>query len=315
MRIRTSEVFGLAALALMVSSACGPLPEQTHEAALYRDLDKVIRTRTRTQWLSDEYELQASEPYALRSVCRADVATREGVHRWINARIELQGGPAKLQYQKNGGDLDAVEDTLHLERVDALLTRAEGSMETQCPFWVKPTASFNGIEAPGGGRFAMLLETQGGLTFTRTTDDIVTVGGGGGFRMLPGYALDEGWLLAAGLEFGGGTLLPRDEDGEGRRLRARWEFGIPVVMRYQQGVIFWDLEAALINRAPENKPEDFRMGLRTATSFGFSGLRIGELMPYAGFWVGYEYLEADPAEQLSPSAFRLGTKVGVDWGP
>lgn len=310
--MRTS-IFRLGALiaAALMMSGCGPRPKKSAEAALYRDLDKVVLSRTRTQWLTDEYELSQAEPYALRSVCQADEPTRAGLDAWLTLEIGRQGGPAKAQWARNGHDLEAVAQALHLERVQALLKRAR-SRADQCPFWISPQPNFAGVEAPGGGRFAMLLETQGGLTFTRS-DKTVAVGGGGGLRAMPAYALDEGWMVATGVEIGGGTLLPKDEDGEGRRLRARWEFTVPVLMRYQSGVFYWDTEAALINRAPENDPEAFRTGGRVATGVGFSSLRIGELMPYAGFWVGYEYLEASAEEQLSPHALRLGTKVGVDW--
>ena len=48
------------------------------------------------------------------------------------------------------------------------------------------------------------------------------------------------------------------------------------------------------------------------TTAGLSEIRLASFMPYAGVWVGYEWLPAEDTRGAE-HVLRAGTKFGIDW--
>lgn len=292
-------------------TACGPTPPNAMTQSLFDDLDRIVETQSRTEWLIDRLELEEVAPHALRSVCQTPLRARRELDVWLTKRIAETGGPAREAWLRNGRDLDAVAEPLRLERVRAALRYADTHAESSCPFWLEVDDDFAGVQGDAE-RFVLYIETAGGFTYELGDEDSILSGGGAG-RVLVGYGLTPRYTLVGGAEIGGGGRLPKDESGT-RSFEARLVMGAPIILRAHFGTWLWDSELAVVAQASENNLSHFRTGVRVAQGVGLSAIRIRNLLPYGLFWIGYEYSPAQDGFE-EDHVIRAGTRFGVDFAP
>ena len=296
-------------LAAVAACACGgPAPEGRPERALFTDLRRIVDARARTDWVADRFEFQEVAPAALKSACQTDAAARQRLFQWLDARIAAEGGPAASQFSANGGDLEPLEEVVLLERVRGVLAAADPK---DCPFWLRPDAAFAGVQG-SAERFVLLMESMGGLQVLVGEAD-TAYGGTGSGRLIPAWGLSDRLTLGLGVELGVASTFPKDDNGA-RGLRPAFAQAVPFLLRVTTGAMLWDSELALTNRTPEADPDRTHFGYRLSQGVGIAALRIGNFMPYAVVWAGYEYL---PGEGGQPDAhgIRGGTRFGLDWDP
>ena len=302
----------LRALAILALTACGcaTLPNDPVQRALYLDLRKAVDLSESTGWVVDRIELEDRAENALLSACQVAPEARDDLDAWIGGQVLLAGGPAQQQYADSGGDLDAAEDALTLERTQALLRYATQHAPHECPFWLPTDPQFAGVEGDAG-RFALLLETRGFGGFTRS-DDATRLAGGGGARVLLGRGLGSRLTLAAGVEVGGFGGLADNQQGS-RRIDATITGALPVMLRIADFARVYDFELAPVFRFdPDSNLHP--PGVRANLGAGLSTLRTTDFMPYIVLWLGYELYPARNGLAVEHVAM-LGTRVGVDWDP
>jgi len=307
--------FDVSALVLATSlplfAFAHPAPEAQPERALYLDLQKTIDSRSRFQWVADAVEIDAAARDTLRSLCHVDPAARARLRAWVMAEIAAQGGAAAPRYQ-NGEDLDDLQTVVLLERIGAILDTMEPRLAAQCGFWARPEPDFAGVQTDAR-RFVLLLETNGGGQVYLGRSPI-TFGGAGAGRLLLGYGLDDRFTLAGGMELGGSTTFPKDQNTGTRSVRAGFLAAAPVLLRYARSTFLWDNDMAVTARASEDDIVGWQYGFRLMQGFGTSELRIGNLMGYVLATVGYEYVTANVSYETA-HILRIGTRLGFDWDP
>lgn len=311
MRDVLRPAFGALAALALVLGGCGNRPDTRAQRALYNDLDYAVTARERLGWYVDRVELEAALGSAMRSACQVEPEARLGLLAWLDTQIEQDGGSAERLYTRDGLPLSDVTALLHRERMRALLAKAHAHAEDDCPFWLEPTADFIGVEG-SAHRFVLLLETQGGLEFV-FNDGGPTLGGGGGGRIIPAYGITDRVTVGLGGGLGGGSQLPKSDGGD-RQFTAYVEGGIPLLVRYREGLILWDSVAEIFARAPEDDLERFDPGARLSQSIGFASLRIGPFMPYGLISIDYEIFPAARGRETLHGV-RFGTRVGLVWDP
>ncbi len=295
---------------LIGATSPAPPPEPTGAAlALYEDLRKLIDAQMRRNWFIDRLELNEGANQALRSVCQTPTEQRRDLAKWLAAGIEAEGGPPRAQFDR-GRSLEDLDEALRLDRVRMQLEHAEATAAQDCPFWLPARADFAGVQGDAG-RFVLLLETMGGGQLYITREPI-EFGGAGGLRILPAYGITQHLTLAAGVEVGGASTLPKDRDGQ-RNLDLGFALATPVMVRWQRFTRFVDVEAAFTRRADEFDLGVGRNGVRVIAGLGLSEVRLASFMPYAGLWTGYELLPETSGGRKTEHVLRIGTKVGVDW--
>lgn len=286
---------------------CATLPGTPVRRALYSDVRQVVETRERIGWLADSYEIRNAAPTVLQSVCQVSEEDRVALLDWFDARIEAEGGPADVAFERTG-DLDDVEELLTLERMRDTLEHTDAMADTECPFWLKPDSEFAGVQTDTD-RFILLGESGGGLSMIVRGDKIL-IGGGGGLRLMPGYGFTDRFTMAAGVELGGtGGVSPGDEEPS---LSARPHGGIPVLLRFNDDTWRYDLELTPLVQYIEGQVN--HPGFRIAPAMGISSVRIAGIMPIIMGMVAYEF---NPAFNELPAShtLRLGTRVGFDFDP
>lgn len=291
-------------------------PNTPSAAALYGDLRKSVAVEERLGWLLDKHELEQALPQVIVSVCTAPPQARVELETWLASTLERAGGSARNVYEREGRDLDAVEELLRIERTQALLALATSRMD-ECPFWLSPRTSFLAQHSTDG-RLSLTAESGGGgairLQRSASADSNafgLSLEGGGGGRLLLSLGLSDGWLVSTGIELGGrADLLGRDVAG----VRAAVAGGIPLLVRRYVDTSVWDIEVAAI--APEIDSFDALThtppGVRVSVGYGLSALRSVGLMPHAVLWLGYEWLPAHESRHTSHAIF-IGTRAGVNW--
>lgn len=291
-------------------AACSSLPARHDTRTLYVDLRKSIELSEDTGWVVDRLELQENLESALRSVCQVDPAISAALATHLTEAIEAEGGPAKLQYLEDGVDYGDLDEVLTLERTAGLLRLAESRRERDCPFWLEPKASFDGVEGDTD-KTVVLLESQGfGAILIRGDDQDLS--GGGGARVLLGRGVTSRLTLAVGGEFGGsGTLNPADTEG---RLDTSLHVAVPVMLRWFDISRVFDLELAPVVRFDEAGVSSLPPGVRASFGYGLTTMRQGAFMPYVVVWLGYEGHGLFNDDKTSHS-LRVGTRVGFDWDP
>ena len=300
---------GVAALVAVVSlGACAAMPEGRAERALYRDLRVVVETAETTQWVVDRLEIEDAAEPALRSTCQVPVDRQLALLRWLEARIEAAGGPARQQWERHGGEFDGFDDLMTLERVHALLSYAMERDSQDCPFWLERDDDFHGVHQ-SAGRFVLFGESNGGGSLVIKGDQ-VGVGGGGAGRLIAAFGVADTFTLGLGAEFGATGAFAQGAGGA-QELDARFVLAAPVVLRYQEASTVVDVEVAALSLFTQAGFPD-PPGFRVAVGYGFAAPRISDFLPVALLWVGYEYY---PTAGPGPDAhaIRLGTRVGVDW--
>ena len=286
------------------------MPQPPAERALYSDLRQIVETRERVGWIIDDHELDDAMNTALQSVCQTEVETRIGLLDWFDERIATEGGPAEQAYHEADDDLGAIEELLTLERMKALLERADAASEEQCPFWLSPDPDFTGVQTDTE-RFVLLAESAGGLGILVEDGDVL-LGGGGGLRLLPGYGFDDRFVLVGGIELGGtGAITQASEDGS-QDVVARPAGAVPIILRIHDDTLLYDIELAAVTQYHDGTIRT--PGGRVAGAFGIGSIRIGSFMPYAMGLVAYELYPEFRDLPLTHS-FRLGTRVGINYDP
>lgn len=292
----------------LLASGCSALPSGQASRALYIDTRKVVELGEQLEWVIDEYEIAEALPEVVPSVCETPVEDRLALMRWIDQRIAEEGGSAEAVYHANGNDIDAATDVLRLERIRALLVKAEEVAERACPFWLEPDPDFEGAQNLDSTTIIGESVGSGGLILQ---DGEVGVGGGGGGRLLLSYGFGSRVTIATGLELGAAAAFPEDEAGN-RTLQAQFGGAVPLLLRFWDRLSLLDLEAALAFRYVND--EIGTPGFRVSAGYGLSSLRISRFMPYVVVWVGYEF-QPEREGFGTQHSILVGTRVGINWDP
>jgi len=301
-------LFGLALATLLGSSGCATLPEPTAERSLYFDLRKVVEVNEDSGWTIDAARLDLNSEPALRSVCQVEPGVRAELARWLTAEIAKQGGPARAQYQRNGGDVQAVATTLSLERTLALLRAAEQRVASDCPFWLPARREFAG-EQSDFRRWVVLGETHAFGT-VELPGPIPALGGGA--RVLLGRGISQQLTLAIGAEAAAsGTFIPNSDTNGG--VDAYLALAAPLLLRVTRFSHLFDVEVAPVVRLSHGQ-SGWPPGGRVELGYGFSSIRLSPFMSYYMIYVGYEAHGIAERAGLDHT-LQLGTKLSVDFVP
>jgi len=297
----TAGVVTLAATGSRADPAAG---EEPAFKALAADLERLIEVQQSAGWRIDRYEIEDMMPSALMTVCRVPKATRARALAWYDRRIAALGGPVDEAWKKSK-DLSSLKPLLFLSRVRGLLAEADRRAATECPVWLEPDPSFQGIQSDRH-RFTLNVET-GGLVQLRRSADRWTYGGGGVVRALIGRGFEHTSVLF-GAELGGGAML-RVPDGGGT-LVINYFPALPLVLRMHDRTWHYDVElapVALFQADDTRRSYGFRFGL----SGGIQSRRTRGLIPWAGVVFAYEnYLPGVRPQMLF---LRGGLRVGIVW--
>ncbi|MEZ4444710.1 MAG: hypothetical protein R3B72_36885 [Polyangiaceae bacterium] len=295
---------------LVALAGCATLPQDPVERALYGDLRHIVDTEERLGWLIDDYEIAEATPSALQSVCQVAVEQRMGLLDWLDARIAEEGGSAEQVYEAAGKDLSAAEELLTLERIQALLERADAEAGDKCPFFLEPDPDFRGMQADAE-RFVLLAESGGGFGIVLQGRDLL-LGGGGGLRVMPGYGFSDRFGAFVGIELGGnGAISPTEDDGA-QRFLARPSGAVPLLLRFYDNTWIYDVELAAIAEYYDSTVT--LPGFRISGGVGIGAVRIGSFMPFAVGTLAYEIMP--PFRDLPLThTFKLGTRVGLNIDP
>jgi hypothetical protein len=312
-RNRSNAVGALAAglLSAPLLFGFGPAPEAQPERALYLDLQKIVDSRARFEWVADRIEAEEAARQAMRSLCQVDAAGRERLRTWIAAEIQARGGPAATQFAA-GVPLGDLGKVMRLERVRVVMDVVEPRLPGECGFWSRPDPAFAGVQTDAH-RFVIFVESNGGGQLYLNYHPL-TFGGTGAGRMLLGYGLDDRFTLSAGPELGAASTFPRDEKTGTRSVKAAFLAGAPLVLRYVHSTFLLDSELGVTARAPEDDLEGWQFGYRAMIGLGTSEPRIGDFMGYLLFTMGYELVPGNDHHETA-HILRLGTRLGFDWDP
>jgi hypothetical protein len=298
-------------LCLVLVAGCATLPDHPVERALYSDLRQIVDTRERVGWVIDSNEIDEATATALRSVCQIQEEKRLDLLDWFDDRIEQEGGSAEEIYLRDGNELDEAEEVLTLERMRALLERADDVAADECPFWLEVDPEFAGVQTDTH-RFVLLAESIGGLATTIQAGS-ARIGASGGVRLLPAAGISDRFTLALGVEIGGAATFAEADDGSGQEVTARPTGAIPFVFRVHDETWLFDVELAALTSYHDDALA-LPPGARVLAGVGIGTVRIGPLMPYILAVTAYEVL---PAFRDLPTShtIRLGTRVGINYDP
>lgn len=294
-------------LLLPVVAACATLPTERPVRGLFVDLRKAVAFQASNDWIIDRLEIDDAIQGVMRSVCSTPPHRRAELVRWLEDRIEEEGGPSDLLFELEG-DTRRVDRIQGLERTLLLLDEAERYTD-ECPYWLEHDEDFAGLESDEG-RFAILGETSGGGSLIVTPGGDVNFGGGGGGRLLPGGGIARRLSIFAGLELGGAGFLPENTDGT-RTFSLAFAGAVPLLFRIQDITRIYDIELALTGRYVD---ESIRYGARVAVAGGLNTPRVLGLMPYAVLQLVFEVHPPTEGYEMEYVA-RVGTRVGFDWAP
>ena len=305
----------LAGLGLARGEAMGARPVPPREAgaerALFLDLEKIVDSRARFEWVADRIEAEAAARQALRSLCLVEAPARGRLRVWLASEITASGGPAAGQFAA-GTPVGDLTEVMRLERVRAIMDVVEPRVPGECGFWAQATPDFSGVQTDAH-RFVLLLETNGGGQIYLGRSPL-TFGGAGTGRLLAGYGLSDRFTLAAGAELGGASTFPRDKVTGTRSVQAGFLGGVPMLLRYARSTFLADTDLAMTARAPEDNLEGWQYGFRVMQGIGTSEPRIGDFMGYLLFTVGYEIVPGN-VQHDTAHILRIGTRLGIDWDP
>jgi hypothetical protein len=286
-----------------LAAACAALPPDPAERALYVDIRKTVQLSEDEGWVVDAAQRRADAEPVSRSVCQVAPAVRAELAAWLARRIALTGSAAEA-FRRNGADLDAVSETLSLERTLMLLEDASTRAPTDCPFWLSPRNDFSGVQTDAG-RWVLLAETLGFASYVVNTH-VPSLSGGA--RLLIGHGLGPELTWALGGEVtAGGAFIPR-RSGLGGTLT----LATPALLRLTRFSRLMDVEfAPVIRYTGQARP--WPPGARVQLGAGLSSLRSSALMPYFMLYAGYEF---HPRALNAPADHTLivGTRLAVDWG-
>ncbi|MEM9194710.1 MAG: hypothetical protein AAGF12_36360 [Myxococcota bacterium] len=288
-------------------TGCASVPAGNAEQGLYFDVDNIVGAVERFDWIVDRHEIEESLPDTMASLCQTTPATRLRLMRWLEQRIEEEGGSARAVYEQNGRDLGEVGELLRLERVLAVVQEAHARSEEDCPFWLDEDEDF--VAEHGIRNFTLVGESVGGGGLI-VSDGEVALGGGGGGRLLFSWGFTDRMSLATGLLVGAAASFPEDEDGN-RSIEGNVAAAIPIVLRFRNGLGVLDLEAELAFRFQGSELRT-PPGGRFSVGYGLATLREGGFMPHAILYIGYEIQPAFEDLKVE-SSILVGTRIGFNW--
>jgi hypothetical protein len=276
-------------------------------AGLRYDLEKIVTLREQSGWTIDRYDFEAVLPDVLMSMCVVTPAVRTATLARLDA-AQAALGDAKSALARSGGDIDAIDDHLHLARQRSLLELAIARGADECPFYLTARPEFRGRQRDAGG---ITLNTEGGgLASVSIRAGSYRVGGGGAGRISLGFGIGEHWQLRVGPEIGGAALVDRSIRADDVELD--FIVALPFALRRTVSAYVFDVEVApLIFGIPWQQPA-LRYGGRIAVLGGVSGLRLRELLPWTGLVLMVEALAPVGSEPAQWSV-RAGIRFGLSW--
>ncbi len=294
--------------ALCLVCACGAAPPQDNANALYRDLRRIVAIEEDTEWVVDRTEYEDALASALKSVCQVSPLERAELSTWLDTQIRLEGGASQRRYLL-GESLSELSETQTLERVAGLLAYAEKHASADCPYWLQAQEDFDAVHG-SYGRLVIMGESFGGGSLL-LRDGKARLGGGGGGRLTLGSGLSTTLTLVGGLEVTASATIREDSAGA-LNPRVNVLMAAPLILRISDSHWYYDFEVT--GGAQVDDDEGLAPMFRAAFSSGIAALRVGDLQPYGGLWLGYEYLGAFDSGPPT-HAIRLGTRVGFNFAP
>ncbi|MFI5307383.1 MAG: hypothetical protein ACHQ53_08535, partial [Polyangiales bacterium] len=199
-------------------------------------------------------------------------------------------------------------EALTLERTRSLLRHARSHAAHDCPFWLRPSPRFEGVQGDAG-RFVLLAETHAYASYM-FEGQVPALGGGG--RVFVGHGLGPRWTLAIGGELAASGQLVTTHNS-GREVTSTFTAAIPVLLRLSRFSRLFDIELAPVMRFDPGQSA-LPPGGRVELGVGLSAMRSSSLMPYAMLYLGYEHHPHTPTRDAD-NTVQVGTRLSVDWAP
>jgi hypothetical protein len=307
-RLHPYREISLCCTLLGLVAGCATLPHERAERAVYLDLRKAIQLSEDSGFVIERVQLRANEEQAMRSVCQVEPALLDDLEAWLTSQIALAGGPADQRYRENGGDLGAISETLTLERTRTLLRHARSHAASDCPFWLRPSSHFEGVQGDAG-RFVALAETHAYASYVFDAK-IPALGGGG--RVFLGHGLGPRWTLAVGGELAASGQLVTTHNS-GRAVTSTFSAALPVLLRLSRFSRLFDIELAPVMRFDPGQ-NGLPPGGRVELGVGLSTMRSSTFMPYAMLYMGYEH-HLHTSTRNADNTLQIGTRLALDWAP
>ena len=298
--------------ATAVKETNGVTPGEAADSLVF-DIRKVVEVQASSGWKIDRYEYEKMMPDALLSVCRANEETRSLALAMLAREVTRLGGPLDQALSKNGNKIDDLDDLLFATRVSHTLAEAVRRAPAECPVWMTPKADFRSIQT-GVDRFTLTLEGGGTglLQYAASHPEGtigITIGAGGGGRLLLGRGFGHAWSVRVGPEVGVIALVERDKGATA--LPLQFMGALPVVIRYTDVSWHYNFEVAPLGLYTESDPV-VRYGVRVGVMLGISTLQVRSFIPWAGVGGAVEaYPEMDGRSLLLN--LKGGVRAGVDW--
>lgn len=302
-----------AALTIVVVAvaACGAraLPQDSTQAALYRDLERQVTVAGAAGWNIDRLELDGLLSDALGSACRVDPLARRSLATWLDEQIAANGGPVEQAYRERGRRMSKVGLLVKLTRVQMLLARAEGAAAHDCPFWVELEEPFQGRQI-SDGRWQVTIG-GGGKGMIVHEGERTDFSAGGAGRLLVGKVFDSRSALYTGLELGATAAFPKDDMGNRGNLVLGLDVVAPLVYRYTLTNAYWEVEVGWLGRTTEEDLERLDNGAHVGISVGGRALRTRFFFPGAALGVSWERTFDAPGD-ADVTTVKLGARVAFD---
>lgn len=272
----------------------------------YLDFSSIVTAQERSDWILDEYALREMTPKLAQVYCQLSTDALVQLEKDI-ASVGVNHSAKTYYDSEKSKNKDfkidqKFKDLLHKERI-ALAFQQVKKYKSKCPFWLAESDGFLGIHRDAG-RLQLLAETMGGLQLQKSKDSLY-LGGAAQGRLIGVYGISPSWGLGVGVEAGGASTFPKDEQGR-RSLKAQWTAGIPFLWRGWWDNKRVDIELTPIARFDDQIMSEGRYGGRLAFSFGVSPLRVFGILPHIMAWVGVEQF----FDQDSTLVLRSGTRIG-----
>jgi hypothetical protein len=293
----------------VVCAACTrtPAPKDPTERALFRDLERTVTVTEATGWGVDRMELDGVLEEALDSVCRVDELGRRGLHEWLDAEIDRNGGPVEEAWRRRGKKLSKVSGLLTLHRVRMLLERAQEA-SVDCPFWLEPENPFRGRQI-SEHRWSLTFG-GGGIGSAIQQGDRTDISAGGAGRLLIGRMSLDGNGLYLGAEVAGSAQFPKDAMGDRTSLQLGIDMIPMAVYRRTLTNTYFEMEGGYVGHATEEDWSDIDSGVHVGFSFGGRALRQRFLFPGAALTLAWERLFLDGDDLIT---LKVGARVAFDW--
>ncbi len=304
-------IFSLSLLEAYAKTVSEPkiIKQQTQNAVLtaYLDLSSIVTAQERVDWVIDQHALQEITPKLAEVYCQLNDATLLLLEKKVKAQLEQQSAQSYYKAQKRRKahfkSNRKFKELLHQQRIQQALQHIK-KYKDKCPFWLDKTDSFLGIHRDAG-RFQLMAETMGGLQLQKSKKNLF-LGGAAQGRLIGVYGFTPTWGLGLGLEAGGASTFPKDEQGR-RSLKAQWAAGVPFIVRGWWDNLRVDVELTPVARFDDQTMSQGRYGGRIALSFGVSPLRVFGVLPHIMAWIGGEHF----FDQDSTWVLRGGTRIGI----